>query len=33
MLAAAGRLYERLAEDLDGEKEEIGMLDRFLSKS
>ncbi|MGA8953897.1 MAG: DUF1932 domain-containing protein, partial [Pseudolabrys sp.] len=33
MLAAAARLYERLAEDLEGKKEEIGMLDRFLNKS
>jgi L-threonate 2-dehydrogenase len=30
MLAAAARLYERLAEDVDGKKNEIGALDRFL---
>ena len=30
MLTAAARLYERLAEDVDGEKKEIGSLDRFL---
>jgi L-threonate 2-dehydrogenase len=30
MLAAAARLYERLADDVDGEKNEIGALDRFL---
>ena len=33
MLAAAARLYERLAEDFEGGKEEIGSLDRFLNKS
>src|SRR5262249_42676519 len=33
MLSAAARLYERLAEDLEEEKEEIGLLDRFLDKS
>jgi len=33
MLAAAAHLYERLAEDFEGEKEEIGALDRFLNKS
>src|SRR6476660_3036527 len=30
MLQAAARLYERLADDVDGEKKEIGTLDRFL---
>jgi hypothetical protein len=30
MLTAAARLYERLADDVDGEKKEIGSLDRFL---
>jgi L-threonate 2-dehydrogenase len=30
MLAAAARLYERLADDVDGKKNEIGALDRFL---
>ena len=30
MLAAAARLYERLADDVDGKKDEIGALDRFL---
>jgi hypothetical protein len=30
MLTAAARLYERLADDVDGEKNEIGTLDRFL---
>jgi 3-hydroxyisobutyrate dehydrogenase-like beta-hydroxyacid dehydrogenase len=30
MLAAAARLYERIAEDFDGEKKEIGELDKFL---
>jgi len=32
MLAAAARLYERLAEDFAGEKEEIGSMNRFLDK-
>ena len=32
MLSAAARLYERLADDFDGKKEEIGTLDRFLGK-
>jgi L-threonate 2-dehydrogenase len=32
MLAAAARLYERLAEDFAGEKEEIGSMNRFLNK-
>ena len=30
MLTAAARLYERLADDVAGEKKEIGSLDRFL---
>jgi len=30
MLAAAARLYERLANDVTGEKKEIGALDQFL---
>src|SRR4029077_11098994 len=30
MLTAAARLYERIAEDVDGEKKEVGTLDRFL---
>ena len=30
MLTAAARLYERLADDVDGVKKEIGSLDRFL---
>jgi L-threonate 2-dehydrogenase len=30
MLAAAARLYERLADDVGGEKKEIGALDQFL---
>jgi 3-hydroxyisobutyrate dehydrogenase-like beta-hydroxyacid dehydrogenase len=33
MLAAAARLYERIAEDYEGEKKETGTLDRFLNKS
>jgi 3-hydroxyisobutyrate dehydrogenase-like beta-hydroxyacid dehydrogenase len=33
MLAAAARLYERIAEDYDGEKRETGALDSFLNKS
>jgi 3-hydroxyisobutyrate dehydrogenase-like beta-hydroxyacid dehydrogenase len=32
MLAAAARLYERIADDFDTEKNEIGVLDRFLNK-
>jgi putative dehydrogenase len=32
MLAAAARLYERIAADFAGEKEEIGELDAFLGK-
>ena len=30
MLEAAARLYERIAEDVDGDKKEIGALDKFL---
>jgi len=30
MLTAAARLYERLADDVEGEKTEIGALDQFL---
>jgi 3-hydroxyisobutyrate dehydrogenase-like beta-hydroxyacid dehydrogenase len=30
MLAAAARFYERLAEDVEGDKEEVATLDRFL---
>src|SRR5689334_9098486 len=33
MLQAAARLYDRIAEDFDGEKDEIGVLDRFIDKS
>jgi hypothetical protein len=33
MLAAAARLYERIADDFEQEKDEIGALDRFLNKS
>jgi hypothetical protein len=33
MLAAAARLYERIAEDFEGRKKEVGELDRFLNKS
>ena len=32
MLAAAARFYERIAEDFDGEKIEIGELDKFVGK-
>jgi putative dehydrogenase len=32
MLAAAARLYERIAADFEGEKKEIGELDAFLGK-
>ena len=32
MLAAAARLYERIAEDYEGKKKEIGTLDDFLNK-
>jgi putative dehydrogenase len=30
MLSAAARLYERIAEDFEGEKKEVGALDDFL---
>jgi putative dehydrogenase len=30
MLEAAARLYERIAEDVEGEKKEVGDLDKFL---
>lgn len=33
MLQAAARLYDRIAEDFKGGKDEIGVLDRFLDKS
>jgi len=32
MLAAAARLYERIAEDFEGDKDEIAMLDTFLGR-
>jgi 3-hydroxyisobutyrate dehydrogenase-like beta-hydroxyacid dehydrogenase len=32
MLIAAARFYERIAEDVDGEKKEVGELDKFLTK-
>jgi putative dehydrogenase len=32
MLSAAARLYERIAEDFDGEKKEIGEIDALLGK-
>src|SRR5258707_891842 len=32
MLTAAARFYERIAEDVDGEKKEVGTLDRFIGK-
>ena len=30
MFSAAARLYERFAQDFDGEKEEIGTMDKFV---
>jgi len=33
MLAAAARLYERIAADVEGGKDEVGALDRFLNRS
>jgi putative dehydrogenase len=30
MLDAAARLYERIAKDVDGEKKEVGEMDKFL---
>ena len=32
MLQSAARLYERIAEDFGDEKDEIGVLDRFIGK-
>ena len=32
MLAAAARLYERIAADFDGGKEEIAALDKFVER-
>ena len=32
MLTAAARFYERIAQDVDGEKKEVGELDKFLTK-
>ena len=32
MLEAAARLYERIAEDFEGEKKEVGSLDDFLKR-
>jgi hypothetical protein len=32
MLAAAARLYERIAEDFEGDKQEIAALDTFLGR-
>ena len=32
MLAAAARLYERIAQDFEGEKKEVGDLDTFVGK-
>ena len=32
MLTAAARFYERIAQDVEGEKKEVGMLDKFLTK-
>jgi 3-hydroxyisobutyrate dehydrogenase-like beta-hydroxyacid dehydrogenase len=33
MFEASARLYDRLATDLDGKKDEIGVLDKFVQKS
>jgi hypothetical protein len=33
MLSAAARFYERIAEDVDEDKKEIGALDKFIGKS
>ena len=30
MMVAAARLYERIAEDFEGKKEETGAMDKFL---
>ena len=32
MLTAAARFYERIAEDVEGEKKEVGVMDQFLGK-
>ena len=32
MLDAAARLYERIAKDVEGDKKEVGAMDRFLAK-
>jgi len=32
MLTAAARFYERIAQDVEGEKKEVGALNRFLGK-
>jgi 3-hydroxyisobutyrate dehydrogenase-like beta-hydroxyacid dehydrogenase len=32
MLTAAARLYERIAKDVEGEKKEVGKMDKFLGK-
>ena len=32
MLAAAARLYERIADDFEGDKQEIAALDKFLGR-
>ena len=32
MLAGAARLYERMADDFEGDKQEIAALDRFLGR-
>jgi len=32
MLEAAARFYERIAQDVEGEKKEVGELDKFLTK-
>jgi hypothetical protein len=33
MLTAAARFYEGVADDFDGEKEEIAAMDKFLGRS
>jgi hypothetical protein len=33
MLSAAARLYEQIAEDVDGKKKATGALDKFLGRS
>jgi hypothetical protein len=32
MLTAAARFYQRMADDNDGKKDEIAVLDRFLKR-